>query len=146
MKRQRGLGLIEVLIAVLVLAIGLLGVAALQANALKANQSALQRSQATMLAYLMLDAMRANRDAATAGGYNLGTPGSPDTPECNPPSENDLITRDQAYWLGKLKENLGNSACGLIACTATSCTVKVFWDDSRAGGSTTQIIEVTSQL
>jgi len=51
--------MIEVLVAVLVLAIGLLGVAALQTNALKNNQSAFQRSQASMLAYYMMDAMRA---------------------------------------------------------------------------------------
>lgn len=141
--KQSGFGMIEVLVAVLVLAIGLLGVAALQANALKTNHSALQRSQATMLAYLMLDAMRANRAAARAGNYDLGTPGSP---ACATPTESDLITRDQAYWLGKLKENLGDTACGLIACDAASCTVEVFWDDSRAGGASDQVIEVTSRL
>ncbi|WP_438438152.1 type IV pilus modification protein PilV [Hydrogenophilus thermoluteolus] len=67
---------IEILIAVLVLAVGLLGVAALQANALKTNQSAVARSQAAMLAYLILDAMRANRDAATSGGVQPGKPGA----------------------------------------------------------------------
>lgn len=82
--RARGVTLIEVLVAVLVLAIGLLGYASLLAFSLKANQSANFRSQATVLAYDALDAMRANRihvqfyrrdwnwTAPTAGGANAG--------------------------------------------------------------------------
>ncbi len=148
MKRETGFSLIEVLVAVLVLGFGLLGVAGLQANALRTNHSALQRSQAVMLAYFMLDAMRANKEAAVAGSYDLGTPGTPDTPECTAPTESNLITSDQARWFAALKENLGDAdtTCGLIACNAASCTVRVFWDDSRAGGSSAQVIEVTSQL
>lgn len=146
MRRQIGFTLIEVLVAVLVLGLGLLGVAALQANALKTNHSALQRSQAVMLAYFMLDAMRANRAAAQAGSYNRGT--LPDTPECTAPTESDLVTHDQAQWFAALKETLGNAptTCGLIACNAASCTVKVYWDDSHAGGSSNQVIEVSSRL
>ena len=144
---QRGVSLIEILIAVLVLAVGLLGVAALQANALKTNQSAVARSQATMLGYLILDAMRANRDAAAAGAYNLGTLTNP---VCTVPTASDLVTQDQAYWLGKLKENLGDAACGAIACTttpsATTCTVRIRWDDSRAGGSSAQTFDVATRL
>lgn len=144
---QRGVSLIEILIAVLVLAVGLLGVAALQANALKTNQSAVARSQAAMLAYLILDAMRANRDAAASGAYNLG---SLDNPACTAPTASNLATSDQAYWLGKLKENLGDAACGAILCTtastATTCTVRIRWDDSRAGGSDTQTFDVATRL
>lgn len=148
MSRHSGFTLIEVLVAVLVLGLGLLGVAALQANATKTNHSALQRTQAVMLAYFMLDAMRANKDAAKAGSYNLGTLGPPDTPQCTAPTESDLITHDQAQWFTALKQNLGNAntTCGLIACNASSCTVKVFWDDSHAGGLGNQVIEVTSRL
>jgi len=143
---SRGVTLIEVLITILVLGLGLLGVAALQANALKINQSALQRSQASMLAYFMLDAMRANLTDATAGNYDLGT--LPSTSVCTAPTGTTLITHDQAAWFTALKENLGNvsTTCGLIACNTTSCTVKVFWDDSRAGGENTQKVEVTSRL
>ncbi|BCU07710.1 type IV pilus modification protein PilV [Allochromatium tepidum] len=149
MNRQSGFTLIEVLVAVLVLALGLLGLAGLQANAVKTNHSALQRSQAVMLAYFMMDAMRANKAVAGAGSYNLGTPGTPDAPVCDAPTESDLVTHDQAHWFAALKENLGDAptTCGLIACDASAnCTVKVFWDDSRAGGSSAQTIEITSRL
>jgi len=68
--RSRGFTLIEVMIAVLVLSLGLLGLAGLQATSLKANASAATRGQATLLAYDIIDRMRANRDAALAGTYN----------------------------------------------------------------------------
>jgi type IV pilus assembly protein PilV len=60
LKKNAGFGLIEVLIAVLVLALALLGLAALQVTSLKNNQSAYNRSQATQLAYDLADRMRAN--------------------------------------------------------------------------------------
>ena len=148
-NRASGFSLIEVLVAVLVLTLGLLGVAALQINAMKNNQSALQRSRATMLAYFMLDAMRANRVEAEAGSYNLGSLGTPDSPVCTAPTGSTLVATDQATWFAALKGQLGNqsSTCGLVSCSAASCTVKVFWDDSRGtAGSSTQIVEITSRL
>ena len=60
MNKNAGFTLIEVLIAMLVLAVGLLGLAGLQATSLRNNQSAYNRSQATQLAYDIADRMRAN--------------------------------------------------------------------------------------
>lgn len=60
-RRVSGVTLIEVLVAVLVLSLGLLGYAALLAFSLKANQSANFRTQATVMAYEVLDMIRANR-------------------------------------------------------------------------------------
>ncbi len=144
--RHAGFTLIEVLIAVIVLSLGLLGIAALQANALKSNHSAVQRSQATMLAYFMMDAMRANRQAALNGSYNLGSAASP---ACNAPSGSTLVAHDQAAWINALKQNLGNAntTCGIINCNNTGdCWVVVQWSDTRAGGSDAQRIEVRSRL
>jgi type IV pilus assembly protein PilV len=139
--KSKGFSLIEVLVAVLVLAIGLLGVAALQINATRANQSAELRSQASMLAYFMLDAMRANREAALAGSYNLTSM------TCTLPSGGTLAQNDQRYWLEKAKGTLGASACGKIECDNTgNCIVTLQWDDSRAGGASDQVIEVKSRL
>ena len=59
-NKNAGFTLIEVLIAMLVLAVGLLGLAGLQATSLRNNQSAYNRSQATQLAYDLADRMRAN--------------------------------------------------------------------------------------
>jgi type IV pilus assembly protein PilV len=141
-KCHSGFSMIEVLVAVLILAIGLLGVAAIQTTALKNNNSALQRSEATMLAYFMMDAMRANRIVAIIGSYDLAK-------TCVAPSTGSLITNDQNAWITALKSNLGNvsTTCGQIICTVNTCNVRVFWDDSRGlSGSAEQVVEITSRL
>lgn len=76
MMRQSGFTMLEVLIAILVIAIGLLGLGALQSVSLKNSQSAYYRSTATQLAYDMSDRMRGNITGVLANGYNrtgLGT-------------------------------------------------------------------------
>jgi type IV pilus assembly protein PilV len=60
MKTGAGFTLIEVLVAMVVLTVGLLGLAGLQATSLKNSQNAYYRSVATQLAYDMADRMRAN--------------------------------------------------------------------------------------
>jgi type IV pilus assembly protein PilV len=66
---QDGMTLIEALVALLVLSIGLLGVAGLQWQALRSNHGAHLRSQATILAHDIADRMRANRTDALDGAY-----------------------------------------------------------------------------
>lgn len=69
---ERGFGLIEVLVAALVLAVGLIGLAALQAKGLHSGYSASLYSQATLLAYDIADRMRANLDGFYSGHYEGG--------------------------------------------------------------------------
>lgn len=77
----RGFTLIEALIALVVLSIGLLGLANLQAIGLRQNNTAYQRSQATLQAYDMADRMRANLTAVSGGYYN--NPTGSTHPECS---------------------------------------------------------------
>lgn len=67
-KTSRGFSLIEVLVALLVLSIGLLGLAALQTTSLQYNSESYFRTQATFLAYDIIDRMRANNAAVADGG------------------------------------------------------------------------------
>ncbi len=60
-RGNEGFTLLEILVAVLVLSIGLLGIAGLQVTGLRFNHSAYARTQATLLAYELADRMRANR-------------------------------------------------------------------------------------
>ena len=69
-RSQQGATLLEVLIAVLIMAIGLLGIAALQAVTLKNTSGSAERTQAIMQTYTIFDAMRTNRETARSGGYN----------------------------------------------------------------------------
>lgn len=139
---QRGVGLIEVLVAVLVLAIGLLGMAGLQTRALKSGQSAFERSQAVTLTYLMMDAMRANVAAARTGQYNINR-------TCSVSAGGTLVTNDQRLWMQSLKQTLGDrdATCGEIICQGDRCTIRIYWDDSRGtGGSDNQMVETISVL
>ncbi len=140
-RASAGFTLLEVLIAVLILAIGMLGVAAMQATSLKNSQGSLERSQATVLSYGILDAMRANLTVARAGTYNMGV-------TCTAPAAaGSLVSSDQNAWITSLQSNIGASACGGIACAAGVCEVTVRWNDQRAtGGSTAQELRVRSRL
>src|SRR3546814_2019651 len=60
-SRQRGVGMIEVLVSVLVLSVGLLGIALVQTRALANNNSSMGRSLATVATYSILEAIRADR-------------------------------------------------------------------------------------
>jgi type IV pilus assembly protein PilV len=61
---QSGFTLLEVMIAVVILSVGLLGMALLQSTSLRATQASNERSQATLLIYEMMDMVRANRRQA----------------------------------------------------------------------------------
>lgn len=66
---QHGATLIEVLVTLLIVSIGLLGLAGLQMSGLRSNNSAYMRTQATLQAYDIIDRMRSNKAGADAGGY-----------------------------------------------------------------------------
>jgi type IV pilus assembly protein PilV len=78
----RGFTLLEVLVALLVMSIGLLGIGKLMILSARANDSAYMRSQATALGYTILDAMRANRQAAIVSGYDTAMGVFPGAPGC----------------------------------------------------------------
>lgn len=124
-RRQQGASLLEVLISVLILGIGMLGIAALQATALRNSQSSLEQSQAVIQTYAMFDAMRVNREAAIAGAYNGEL--------CDvPAAAGDLVSGDLRRWMQSVTDSLGEGSCGTIACIGDDCTITVEWDDSRA--------------
>jgi type IV pilus assembly protein PilV len=142
-RQMAGAGLIEVLVAVVVLSFGMLGMAALQATSLRNSQSALERSEAVVQTYAILDAMRANLDVARINGYNLSTL------TCTAPNAGSgsggtaLAANDLHDWILGLHATLGESSCGQIACGSTSCTITVQWDDSRGTHATADTDPVT---
>jgi len=130
---QGGVGLIEVLIAVLVLSIGFLGIAALEAMSLSTNNSAYARSMATINAYSILDAMRADLTNAKAGSYN----GTVTASSC-PAAGTALITQQLSVWCGSLAATLGGNSTttGNVDCDGSgNCTITITFDDSRSGSN-----------
>lgn len=130
--RQRGFTLLEVLIALLVLSFGLLGLAALQAYAVKANQSANFRSQATALANMMLDNIRANR-------VNLVSYYADDyadiTCESNPPASPPAAF-ELGEWQREIRCLLPNGRGAVAPISANEVAVCIRWSDSRWESST----------
>lgn len=138
---QRGVSLIEVMVSVLIVTLGLLGAAALQATALRNNQGSYERTQTSILTQGIFDAMRANLAAVNANRYNTGGY------ICTAPIASSLAGSDIARWIGTLKTQIHSGACGSISCSAGACTVGVRWDDSRAtGGATAQVVSMQAQL
>lgn len=139
-SRQRGVGLIEVLIAVLLLGIGMLAMAALLTSTLRFSQSSLERSQAIVQSYAIVDMMRANRAVALAGGYNQTLASATEVANSDKNTTTSgtatAPTRPQAevrQWLGTLQNALGAGSKGAINCVSSTaaCEVTLQWDDSR---------------
>jgi type IV pilus assembly protein PilV len=99
-RHGRGMTLIEVLVTLVIISVGLLGVAALQLTTVRNNLDAFVRSQAAVLASDMLDRIRANRAAAimNPGAYNVGL-GEIDDPGT-------VAEQDMAQWKAMLDEQL----------------------------------------
>lgn len=140
-RPARGATLLEVLIAVLIMAVGLLGIAALQSVSLRNTQGASERSNAVIQSYAMFDMLRANRDVARAGGYDEGW-------RCEVPDDlSNRIDADRGRWITQLQASMGPTACGRVTCGAVQCEVGVRWDDSRAtGGDDTHELVTESRL
>ncbi|VXC94151.1 type IV pilus modification protein PilV [Pseudomonas sp. 9Ag] len=127
--RQRGATLIEVLVAMLILSVGLLGLAGMQMTALKSNQSAYYRSQATVLAYDIIDRMRANRTEALNGVYDIALQNQACDPDIAPSGT--LAKKDVAEWLNSLSCLLSGDAKGSVVRNDRVFTVSIEWDDNR---------------
>jgi type IV pilus assembly protein PilV len=141
-REQRGVGLIEVLISLLVLSIGMLGLAGLQLFSLRNNQGAMERSMAVVETHSIVDAMRADRANALAGDFNTG--------ESEEESAGtSFASHALASWQENLVRNLAPSAVGDVECDTTGpdpavCTITVRWTDDRSAGSVTDERQSTS--
>lgn len=108
MHAQDGMTLIEVLVALLILSVGLLGAAAVQLNALKYTDSSLMTTQASFIAYDMLDRIR-----ASAG----------------------VLDQDLYDFTANIESFGGASATGRVSHSQQMYSIRIEWDDSRAAGT-----------
>lgn len=141
-SRQAGFSLIEILVALLVLAIGLLGMASLQSTALTMNSEARNRSQGIFLIEDISERARANRPNLASYAVSAG-----DAPACDPEAfikNEGVATDDVTEWKNSLACLLPNGN-GSVVISGQTMTVQVTWDantDNADNGTVTMEIEI----
>lgn len=144
--KQSGFTLLEVLVAVLVLAIGLLGLAGLMASTIRNNHSAYQRTQATWLAYDIADRMRVNRAAALANAYDTAL-GTPAACVASPVLAGSVAAQDVTDWKTLLACALPAGDGSIVVAADRTVTVVVRWNDSRGTlGDAAQVFQIQTRL
>lgn len=140
MQHQRGVLLLEILITVVILSVGLLGLAAMQLQGTQSNHSAYLRSQASFLSYDILDRMRSNRSLAlnmSSYAINMSDPAPTSTTNCAAASCNssEMALFDMSEWKQATTSILpsGNGEIFFTAAAAGSpiVNINIQWQDSR---------------
>ncbi len=130
--RQSGFSMIEVLIALLVLAFGLLGLAFMQTLNLRYTKSAQQRTQAVNLASELLDTMRANRSQLAAYAMVEEDFDSIDASAGCPTFAAATVARNIERWQCEVREALGPGAFAEVTVSgAPLVTVSVHWAEDN---------------
>jgi type IV pilus assembly protein PilV len=144
-KQQHGVSLIESIIALLVISIGLLGIAAMQVTAMKQNASALHHSKAVWAAYDMADRIRANFgqfdiydgiDTTTAYNQNCTTG------VC---TAAEMTVSDAQEW-SSIVADLPSGRGTITNPNANEILIRVMWDDEGNGATGITCGGATSDL
>ncbi|WP_444918934.1 type IV pilus modification protein PilV [Microbulbifer sp. JMSA003] len=160
MHKQKGATLVEVLVSVLIIAVGLLGLASTQVMSLKSGNNAHHRYMATLAAQEIIERMRANSAAFSTGGYDgtvpstdtstetgtdtsteTGTDTSTDTstdevdstPSCaSKCTSAQMASLDLFEWGKLLSDNLPDAE-GRIVRNSGEVTVTISWSEQNSG-------------
>ena len=150
---SRGFTMVEVLVAVIVLSVGLLGLAGLQAASLRNNQQSYMRSQSILLVNDIAERMRANLPGVQSASYDQGA-GAPAVAKVNCTtitgcSSADLASNDLFEWTRDVGSSLPsgqalvcldstpNDGTGIADARCDGVgplfAIKLWWDDTRSG-------------
>jgi type IV pilus assembly protein PilV len=135
-RALRGFTLIEVLISLIILSVGLLGLGLLQAQSLKASYSSNHRTQATNLAYQLLDEIRANRRLAYRYSYISSSQiTGMNTSSCNvQPNTGDIVADDINGWECQVAKDLPGGTATITMPfngVAGNINIQLTWTDQR---------------
>jgi type IV pilus assembly protein PilV len=159
-KKQKGFTLLEVLVTLLIMSLGLLGLAGFVINSVKYSKSAYTTSIASTLAGDIVDRMRANSRTALAAGVSPYTLAMGDAT----PNGTSVAATDLAQWRSSLAAALPSgtgSVCVIsdaagnpcVPCASIPCAqvtvITVQWDDSQttsASSSATRQFRLDTML
>ncbi len=142
---QAGFTMVEVLVALVVLSIGLLGIAALLLKSMQSGRTAAYRTQAVNLTADLADRIRMNRTAGGAYGtlfadVEVEVPACDTTGGC---SDADLAATDLSRWKGTLAQWLPGGEGQVIvtppvgAGEPTNYVVTVRWTEAGEAAQVT---------
>ena len=144
---ETGFTLLEVMIAMVIFSIGLLGLAGIQATSVQNNASAYSRTIAMQLAYNMADVLRASTDnegniTTSYDSVSTAMPSVPTScvqkfgggaPNCN---DTDLASFEIYHWKQRIQQELA-SGLGTISKSGSVFTITIMWDDEHTGATGT---------
>jgi type IV pilus assembly protein PilV len=121
-----GFTIIEVMVALFILAMGLVGMALMQAQSLKFNAGSYSRSQASVLANDIIERMRVDPGLAT--DYTASPSGTCDVAAVS-------VANDLICWHNQLSNRLSDGTGQIIQTAANQYTVRIMWQErfTRAG-------------
>lgn len=128
-RNNHGFTMIEVMIAILVFGFGLLGLALLQSLSVKSTQSSSFRSQATVMAYWILDSMRANRAEVLVGDYFADN--SAVACSATDPTAASTSARDLAVWKNRIACLLPGGQGAVHFPGNNQVQILIQWKDAR---------------
>ncbi|WP_296288645.1 type IV pilus modification protein PilV [Pseudomonas sp.] len=132
--KEQGFTLIEVLIALVVLAVGLLGMATLMTTSVQSSQGAYRRSQASLMVYDLVERMRVNHSQAiSSNDYTLASGAADSTaPSCNTAgcTPQQQAQMDLFQWRGALKTALPDATATVGRVAPNKYTITVNWSES----------------
>lgn len=134
-KSQQGLGFVEILITIVLVSIGILGVAGLHMTSLKHSQNSYMQTVAMLQAYDMADRIRANSEGAYQGAYNNIT-SAPDDPQCiSTACDSEELAEYDAFDWNSDNAYLLPLGAGTVTGNSTEFTITVRWDGNRRGAT-----------
>ena len=137
---QGGFGLVESLVALVVISVGMIGIAALYGQGLRASGTALYRTQAVNLAADMADRIRVNRrgNASYGGAAADSGCGAGGGVDCTPAQ---MAAYDLFVWQGQVTAQLpgGVGVVQFAGTTPPTYTIRVTWQEVGVGAITHQI-------
>jgi type IV pilus assembly protein PilV len=139
---EKGFSLVEVMVALLVISIGMLGLAALYVETLRMNRTAIYRTQAVTLAADMAERIRANALAGAAYAAGAADSGCSDgVTNC---TADQMAAQDLFDWQQATQALLpnGNAALAFVAGSPNVYTLTITWTEVSQAGNLTYVMTV----